>query len=70
MRWPTSRAPISGGSGSSPASPSAPSRSGQLLLALVDVSERGGIAIEALGVVAAVAALAIVVLVGRREDPS
>ncbi len=43
---------------------------GQLLLALVDVSERGGIAIEALGVVAAVAALAIVVLVGRREDPS
>ena len=42
---------------------------GQLLLALVDVSERGGIAIEALGVVAAVAALAIV-LVGRREDPS
>lgn len=42
---------------------------GQLLLALVDVSERGGIAIEALGVVAAVAALAIVVLVGRREDP-
>jgi hypothetical protein len=41
---------------------------GQLLLALVDVSERGGIAIEALGVVAAVAALAIVVLVGRRED--
>jgi len=43
---------------------------GQLLLALVDVSERGGIAIEALGVVAAVAALAIVVLVGRREGPA
>ena len=42
---------------------------GQLLLALVDVSERGGIAIEALGVVAAVAALAIVALIGRREVP-
>ena len=40
---------------------------GQLLLALVDVSERGGIAIEAVGVVAAVAALAIVALSGRRS---
>ena len=39
---------------------------GQLLLALVDVSERGGIAIEAVGVVAAVAALAIVALSSRR----
>ena len=38
---------------------------GQLLLALVDVSERGGIAIEAVGVVAAVAALAIVALARR-----
>ncbi len=39
---------------------------GQLLLALVDVSERGGIAIEAVGVVAAVTALAIVALSARR----
>jgi len=38
---------------------------GQLLLALVDVSERGGIAIEAVGVVAAVATLAIVALARR-----
>ena len=41
---------------------------GQLLLALVDLGERGGIAIEAVGVVAAVAALAIVAL-ARREAP-
>jgi len=41
---------------------------GQLLLALVDVSERGGIAIEAIGVVAAVAALAIVALSTRRSS--
>ncbi len=39
---------------------------GQLLLALVDVSERGGIAIEAVGVVAAVAALGIVAVASRR----
>jgi hypothetical protein len=38
---------------------------GELLLVLVDVSERGGIAIEAVGVVAAVAALAIVAAAGR-----
>lgn len=42
---------------------------GQLLLALVDVSERSGIAIEAVGVVAAVAALAIVALASRRPAP-
>ena len=39
---------------------------GELMLVLVDVSERGGIAIEAVGVVAAVAALAIVAAAGRR----
>jgi hypothetical protein len=39
---------------------------GELLLALVDLGERGGIAIEAIGVVAAVAALAIVAVAGRR----
>ena len=38
---------------------------GELMLVLVDVSERGGIAIEAVGVVAAVAALAIVAAAGR-----
>ncbi len=40
---------------------------GQLLLAFVDLGERGGIAIEAVGVGAAVAALAIVALAGRRS---
>jgi len=39
---------------------------GQLLLGVVDISERGGIAVEAIGVVAAVAALAIVALASRR----
>ena len=42
---------------------------GQLMLVLVDVSERGGIAIEAVGVVAAVAALAIVAASGRPTTP-
>ena len=41
---------------------------GQLLLALVDVSERGGIVLEAVGVVAAVAALAIVAVSARRPE--
>jgi hypothetical protein len=40
---------------------------GELMLVLVDVSERGGIAIEAVGVVAAVAALAIVAASARGE---
>jgi hypothetical protein len=39
---------------------------GELMLVLVDLSERGGIAIEAVGVLAAVAALAIVAAAGRR----
>jgi hypothetical protein len=39
---------------------------GELMLVLVDLSERGGIAIEAVGVAAAVAALAIVAAAGRR----
>ncbi len=39
---------------------------GQLLLGVVDIGERGGIAVEAIGVVAAVAALAIVALASRR----
>jgi len=39
---------------------------GELMLVFVDLSERGGIAIEAVGVVAAVAALAIVAASGRR----
>jgi hypothetical protein len=41
---------------------------GQVLLALVDVSERGGIVLEAIGVVAAVAALAIVAVSARRPQ--
>lgn len=41
---------------------------GQVLLALVDVSERGGIVLEAVGVVAAVAALAIVAVSARRPQ--
>jgi hypothetical protein len=39
------------------------------LLALVDVGERGGLALEALGAFAAVAALAIVALATRRPEP-
>jgi hypothetical protein len=39
---------------------------GELLLVLVDLGERGGIAIEAAGVVAAVGALAIVAASSRR----
>ena len=38
---------------------------GELLLVLVDLGERGGIAIEAVGVVAAVGALAIVAATSR-----
>ena len=42
---------------------------GQLLLVAVDLGERGGIAIEAVGVLAAVAALAIVAMSARRAEP-
>ncbi len=39
------------------------------LLAVVDAGERGGIALEAVGAFAAVAALAIVALATRRSEP-